>query len=384
MLQLISTNEEVKLRLRRLKVAVFVGTRPEIIKMQPIIKELKNRRHIDLIFIHTGQHYDYNMSAIFIKELDLPQPDMFLNVRSNSPGLQLSRIIARSEKALRKLKPSVVLVLGDTTSTLGAAIATARMKLPLGHIEAGCRSFDKSMPEEQNRVLVADLATHHFAPTETCIQNLLREGIPAGSIYLIGHPIVDLLKKIEYEIDDKALCKYGLANGKYYLVTLHREENVDDNNRLKSILEAIRLISERNKVIFPMHPRTIKNVKRYHLEKYIRNCIVTEPVGYTTQLALIKNAYLILTDSGGIQQEAAILGTPCVTLRTVTEWIETVEKGFNVLAGYETKKILQAVKQIGEDWEHVRANLKRPHYLFGEPPVASRIVDIVETMDRIG
>jgi UDP-N-acetylglucosamine 2-epimerase len=352
--------------------------------MQPVVKELENRRDVDLLFIHTGQHYDYNMSAIFIKELDLPQPDVFLNVKSDFPGAQLSKIVARSEKAIRKLSPSVVLVLGDTNSTLGAALTAARMKLPVGHIEAGCRSFDRNMPEEQNRVLVADLATHHFAPTENCSKNLQAEGISPMSIYLTGHPIVDLLEEIRDVIDDEAIKKYGLAKNEYYLVTLHREENVENVDRLDSILKAISSISEHNKVIFPIHPHTIESIKKYRLGKYLRNCVVTEPVGYVEGLALIRNAFMVLTDSGGIQQEGAILGTPCLTLRTVTEWVETVKEGFNLLAGYETEKILQAVEQISENWSHIKNNLKKSHYLFGKPPIAPRIVDIVETMNRIG
>ncbi len=369
------------LQLTRNKVAVILGTRPEIIKMQPVMKELESRPGIDLKFIHTGQHYDYNMSAVFIKELELPSPDIFLNVKSDLPGAQLSKIIARSEKAIRKLKPTAVLVLGDTNSALGAALATAKMKLPLGHVEAGCRSFDRNMPEEQNRVLVADLATHHFSPTANCRQNLLREGISGEAIHLTGHPIADLLEGIQNVIDDGAIRKYELTKNEYYLVTLHREENVENLDRLKNILTAVSSISERNKVIFPVHPHTMKSIRKYHLMKYIRNCIIIEPVGYLTGLALIRNARMALTDSGGIQQEAAILGTPCLTLRTITEWVETVEKGFNLLAGYETERILQTVEQINKEWRRIKENLEKQHYLFGKPPIAPKIADIVETMD---
>jgi UDP-N-acetylglucosamine 2-epimerase (non-hydrolysing) len=365
------------------KVAVFVGTRPEIIKLQPVVKELKSRSTIDSLFIHTGQHYDYNMSSIFIKELDLPTPNLFLNVKSNLPGVQLARIIARSEQAIRKLKPTVILVQGDTNSTLGVALAAAKMKLPLGHIEAGCRSFDRSMPEELNRVLVADLATHHFTPTENCSQNLLREGIAKESVYLTGHPIVDLLEKIGKSIDDSAIKKYGLTSDEYYLVTLHREENVDNAKRLESILKAIYSISERNKVIFPIHPHTKKNVRKYRLTRYLQKSIVIEPVGYVDGLAMIRNAFSVLTDSGGIQQEAAIMGTPCLTVRTKTEWVETVSEGVNFLAGYETEKILQTVAQINEDWALIKNKFKRFHYLFGKPPISSKIVDIVETISSI-
>jgi len=365
------------------KVAVFFGTRPEIIKMQPIVKELKSRRNIDLLFIHTGQHYDYNMSSIFLKELDLPKPDFFLNVKSDLPGAQLAKIVARSERAIGKFKPKVVLVQGDTNSTLGVALAAAKMKLPLGHIEAGCRSFDKSMPEEQNRVLVADLATHHFAPTVTCSQNLLREGIAKESVYMTGHPIVDLLENVDHLIDKRAIEKYGLTPNEYYLVTLHREENVNNAKRLESILRAINLVSEHNKVIFPIHPHTKKNVKKHRLAKYLLKSVVIEPVGYIDFLAMIRNAFSVLTDSGGIQQEAAILGTPCLTMRTSTEWVETVKEGINFLAGYETEKILQTAAQIKEDWPSIKNKLKRTRTLYGKPPISSKIVDIVETINKI-
>lgn len=365
------------------RVAVFVGTRPEIIKMQPIVKELKTRRNIDSLYIHTGQHYDYNMSYVFIKELDLPRPDLFLNVKSDFPGAQLAKIVARSEQAIKKLKPNVILLQGDTNSTLGVALAAAKMKLPIGHVEAGCRSFDRSMPEEQNRVLVADLATHHFAPTKTCTQNLLREGIAKESIYLTGHPIVDLLETVHNLIDDSVIQRYGLSRKKYYFVTLHREENVDNPEILESILRAIFSISKGSKTIFPIHPHTKKNVRKYRLMKYLRKSIAIEPVGYIRGLALIRNAFAVLTDSGGIQQEAAILGTPCLTLRTKTEWVETVEKGVNVLAGYETEKILQTVARINEDLIHFKENLKRSRYLFGKPPISPRIIDIVETINDV-
>lgn len=369
--------------MKNCKVAVFVGTRPEIIKLQPIVKELESRGNIDSVYIHTGQHYDYNMSSIFLKELDLPTPDLFLNAKSDSPGVQLARIVARSEQAIKKLKPTVILVQGDTNSTLGVALAAAKMKLPLGHIEAGCRSFDRSMPEELNRVLVADLATHHFTPTENCSQNLLREGVAKESIYLTGHPIVDLLERIGKVIDDSAIRKYGLTPNEYCFVTLHREENVDNAKRLKSILKAIYSISERTRVIFPIHPHTKKKVKEYHLSKYLQKSIVIEPVGYTDGLAMIKNAFSVLTDSGGIQQEAAILGTLCLTMRTRTEWVETVKEGVNFLAGYETKKILQTEAKINEDWALIKKKFKKSHYLFGKPPISPKIVDIVETIDGI-
>ncbi len=362
------------------RIAVSVGTRPEIIKMQPVLKELKTRRNIELAFIHTGQHYDYNMSSIFLKELDLEEPDFFLNVKSDSPGRQIGKIIARGEQALRKLKPSAVIVQGDTNSTLGVALAGSRLKLPVGHVEAGCRSFNKEMPEEQNRVLVADIATHQFVPTENCRRNLLREGIGREMIFLTGHPLVDLLKRVSSLIDDRSIKKHGLTAQEYYFVTLHREENVGNRNRLESILKAIHSISDCNKMIFSIHPHTRKNIRKYRLTKHLKNSIVIEPVGYMDGLAMIKNAFAVLTDSGGIQQEAAILGTPCLTMRKETEWVETVQAGLNFLAGCDTEKILNTARKIYESKDEIAIRLKRKRYLFGKSPVSAKIVDIIETM----
>ena len=362
------------------KVAVSVGTRPEIIKMQPVLKELKTRHNVDLAFIHTGQHYDYNMSSIFIKELDLEEPDLFLNVKSDSPGAQIGKIIGRGEQALKKLKPSAVIVQGDTNSTLGIALAGSRLKLPVGHVEAGCRSFNKEMPEEQNRVLVADIATHHFAPTENCKRNLLHEGVAPETIFLTGHPLVDLLNKVSSFIDDKSIRKHGLSAQEYYFVTLHREENVSNKDRLESILKAMHSISGCNKVIFPIHPHTRKNIRKYRFTKYLRKSIVIEPVGYMEGLAMIKNAFTVLTDSGGIQQEAAILGTPCLTMRNETEWIETVQAGLNFLAGTETEKILNTARKIYENRNEMARRFRKERYLFGRPPVSKKIADIIETM----
>lgn len=360
------------------RVAVFVGTRPEIIKMQPIVKELKSRSNMDTFYVHTGQHYNYNMSAVFMKELYLPAPDLFLNVRSDFPAAQVAKIVARSEQAIRKIDPEVILVQGDTNSTLGVALAAAKIKLPVGHVEAGCRSFDKDMPEELNRVLVADLAVHNFAPTKTCVQNLLREGIPRESIHLVGHPIADLLRATAHLVDDSIVERLGLDRRNYYLVTLHREENVENSERLESILRAICSLSERARVIFPIHPHTKRNVRRYGLTKYLKKSVVVAPVGYMKALALLKNAYCVLTDSGGIQQEAATLGTPCLTLRAKTEWVETVKEGVNFLAGYETDKILEAIERVKEESPRIKQNLRRSRHLFGKPPISPRIVDILE------
>lgn len=363
-----------------MKVAVFVGTRPEIIKMQPIIKELQSRKNVDLLFVHTGQHYDGNMSGDFIEEFDLPCPDKFLNIGLFSRLKQVGKAATGSQVPLKFFKPDVVLVLGDTNSALGVALAAADLNLPLGHVEAGCRCFDRTMVEEQNRVLIADLASLDFAPTSNCVTNLCREGIPDEIVFLTGHPIVDLLQKAKKAIDDHAILKYGLHRNNYYFLTLHRQENVDDTARLEKILKAVHSLSQSNTIILPLHPRTKKNMMgNFKLSAYLRaKCIVTEPLGYMETLALIRNASLVMTDSGGVQQEAALLGVPCVTLRTCTEWIETVEAAVNFRAGFETEEILSTVSRVVAHRENILENLKEAHFLFGKPPVAKKIVDIIQ------
>lgn len=361
----------------KIRIAVVVGTRPEIIKMQPIIKKIiEYRNDLELIFIHTGQHYDENMSDIFIKELKLPQPDFFLNVKSGSHGAQTARIIARSEIVLKKEMPNLVLVEGDTNSALGAALAASKLKIPIGHVEAGCRSFDKKMPEEINRILITDLTSLHFAPTETCVRNLIKEGISKEQIYLTGHPIVDLLHLVQNKINKKVLAKFGLKPKQYYLATLHREENVENKSVLKEILNTFSILAQYRPVIFPIHPRTYKSIRRFALANHLKNLIITEPVSYFDSLSLIKYARIVLTDSGGIQQEAALLETPCITLRDKTEWVETVNYNVNFLARSKDK-IIKTVNEIEEGLKHIKDRFKLLRNIFGEYPVSDKIINII-------
>ncbi len=359
------------------KIAIIVGTRPEIIKMHPIIKEVKTRNNLELLLIHTGQHYDWNMSNLFIEELELPQPNVFLNVKSGSHGAQTARIIARSERVLGEERPDIVLVEGDTNSSLGAALAASKLKIPVGHVEAGCRSFDKNMPEEINRVLIADLAKLHFAPTETCVQNLIREGVPREQIHFTGHPIVDLLHQVQNKIGKNILAKFGLKAKKYYFVTLHREENVDNKDILEGILRALLMLSQSKPVIFSVHPRTRKFIKKFRFKKYLKKLTITSPVGYFGSLSLIKYAKIVLTDSGGIQQEAALLETPCITLRISTEWIETVDSGVNFLARSENQ-IIATTRKLESEFNEIMSKSRLVKKVFGEPFVSSKIVDIIE------
>jgi UDP-N-acetylglucosamine 2-epimerase (non-hydrolysing) len=358
-----------------IKIASIVGTRPEIIKMQPIIKEIQKSKH-DLNFIHTGQHYSFNMSNIFIDDLDLPQPNYFLNVKSGSQGVQTSRIIAKCEKLLKSEKPDIVLVQGDTNSALGAAIASSKLGLSIGHVEAGCRSFDKQMPEEINRVLISDIASLHFVATDNCKRNLLKEGIPASQIFVTGHPIVDLIRQIRNRISENTLNKS--KNKHYALVTFHRRENIDDKDNISNILTVFDQLSQKMPVIFPCHPHTKRQILRFSLEKYVKNLRMIKPVDYIQSLSLCKNAKFVLTDSGGIQQEAALLCTPCITLRKTTEWIETVKLGINFLAGCGSGCIKENIRYVERNYDDILQRFKSSRYLFGKVGVSKRILTIIE------
>lgn len=348
-----------------------------MIKMQPVIRQTLMRGH-ELVFVHTGQHFDYEMSDIFVGELELPKPDYFLNVKSSSQGIQTANTIVGCERILSSEKPDIALVEGDTNSALGASIAASKLHIPIGHVEAGCRSFDKFMPEEINRVLISDIADYHFAPTKNCVDNLLREGIQRSQIFLTGHPIVDLINQIRGKIPNNNLVKDS-----YALVTIHRRENITDKKRIINLLNALTNLSQRIRLIFPCHPHTESQIRKYHLSNYLRKLNVIRPVGYLDSLGFIKHSKFVLTDSGGIQQEAAILHTPCITLRDETEWIETTEAGVNFLAGNSTGKILEVAERIEKRYNHIIKVLNRRQNLFGTIGVSKRILRTIEKDKRI-
>lgn len=321
-----------------MKVASIVGARPNFIKLAPVSREL--RKEFDEIIIHTGQHYDYEMDKIFFDELGIPEPDYHLGVGSGTHGYQTGEMIKRIEEVLMKEKPDLVLVFGDTNTTLAGALAAVKLHIKVAHVEAGLRSFDKRMPEEINRVLVDHCSDMLFCPTKTAVENLKREGIVEG-VYLVGDVMVDILKEcIEIaEKRSKILDELDLKPKEYYLATVHRAENTDNFERLKNIVEAF---CEIGNIVFPCHPRTEKRLKEYGLwDKLTENVRVIKPVGYLDMLILEKNAKKIITDSGGVQKEAYILKVPCITLRETTEWIETVEDSWNVLVGANKEKIIE-------------------------------------------
>ncbi|MCC6018718.1 MAG: UDP-N-acetylglucosamine 2-epimerase (non-hydrolyzing) [Candidatus Verstraetearchaeota archaeon] len=356
--------------------AVSVGTRPEIIKMAPVIWEILKRSDLELIFIHTCQHFSSYMSDTFIHDLNLPKPDFFLNVRSGSHAQQTARIMVRAERVLKNAVPDVVLVEGDTNSALGVALAASKLKIPIGHVEAGCRSFDRNMPEEINRILITDVATLHFAPTQFCKENLIREGINEQDIFLTGHPIVDLLMNVEKKINDSPIFKnLGIEKKAYYLLTIHRTENVDEPKKLQNILCAVAEVAKEISIIFPIHPHTRKNIRKFGMKKLLRNIISIPPLNYFDFINLVKHARLVLTDSGGVQQEAAILHTPCITLRETTEWIETVYGGVNFLAGTEANSILRTLHSVEANYDNIISKFDETKDIFGPPGASRKIVE---------
>ena len=326
-----------------MKIVSIVGARPNFIKLAPVSKEL--RKEFDEIIVHTGQHYDYEMNKLFFDELGIPEPDYHLGVGSGSQGYQTGEMLKRTEEVLTKEKPDMVLVFGDTNSTLAGVLAAVKLHIKAAHIEAGLRSRDKKMPEEINRVLTDHCSDLLFCPTETAVKNLKNEGIAKG-VYLTGDVMVDALQeniKIA-EKKSKILDVLNLNPEEYYLATVHRAENTDDFSRLKSIVDAF---CEIRHIVFPCHPRTEKCLKEYGLWNKLKNMIkVIKPVGYLDMLMLEKNARKILTDSGGVQKEAYIFKVPCITLRETTEWVETVEDGWNVLVSADKERIVKMVKKF--------------------------------------
>lgn len=344
-----------------MKAASIVGARPQFIKAAPVDRELRELGEHRLI--HTGQHYDYAMSAVFFEELNIPEPHYNLGVGSASHGRQSGEMLIRVEETLMEEQPDCVLVYGDTNSTLAGALAAVKLHIPVAHVEAGLRSFNRAMPEEINRVLADHVADFLYCPTETARSNLAREGI-AGAVFNFGDVMYDAVVQSLEVVEGKSgiLASMDLASGAYLLATIHRPANTDDDQNLSGILRA--LASTEEVVVFPAHPRTSQAMERLALE-LPSNVRLLEPVSYLDMLALEKNARLILTDSGGMQKEAYFFGVPCVTLREETEWVETTEAGWNLLVGAEQQTIVNAICEFQPQGE-------RPE-VFGDGKASQRI-----------
>lgn len=358
-----------------MKMTIIFGTRPEIIKMAPVIRECEKQNR-DYFILHTGQHYSYNLDKVFFQELELPEPRYNLGVGSGSHAEETGKMLLGIEKILLKEEPDLILVEGDTNTVLAGALAASKLHIKVGHVEAGLRSYDRNMPEEINRVLADHISDCLFAPTERAKENLLREGIDENKIFVTGNTIVDeVYRNLEIargKVD--ILNKLNLDKEGYFLITAHREENVDIEERLKGILDGLKLVHNEFglPIIYPIHPRTQKRVNEFGL-KMSEGIKLIKPLGFLDFLQLEANAKLVLTDSGGVQEETCILKVPCVTLRDNTERPETIEVGSNSLAGTNPRNILKKVRYMlsrENNWENP----------FGDGRSGKRIIKILDGM----
>jgi UDP-N-acetylglucosamine 2-epimerase (non-hydrolysing) len=351
-----------------MKVVTVVGARPQFIKCAPVSREL--RKVVTEVIIHTGQHYDGCMNDVFFHDLEIPTPEWNLGVGSGPHGAQTAEMLKRIEEVLLIEWPDYVMTYGDTNSTLAGALAAAKLHIPVAHIEAGLRSFNRRMPEEINRVMTDHLSTTLFCPTETALQNLAREGVVNG-IHLVGDVMYDAALQFAAVARRRStiLADLGLKPKEYLLATVHRPSNTDSEVTLGAIMSSLREISE--PIVFPVHPRTRQRLRQCGWDNSgssDRRMLLLEPVGYLDMLMLEENARIILTDSGGLQKEAYFFRVPCVTLRLETEWVETVSTGWNVIVGTDRTQILNAVN--GRRWPQ-----GTPPQLFGDGHAAHCIVD---------
>ncbi len=363
-----------------MKIFNFVGARPNFVKVLPILQAIaaynseagKSTDKITEVLVHTGQHYDYQMSEIFFDQLGLKPPDYNLGVGSGPQGWQTGEMLARAERVLLDERPDVAIVYGDTNSTLAGALAAAKLLIPVAHIEAGLRSYNRKMPEEINRILTDRLSAYLFCPTQRAVENLAQEGMTTG-VHLVGDVMYDaLLHNIEIaQTKSRILARLALKPKSYLLASVHRAENTDDSENLESILAAFCQLEQ--PLVLPLHPRTRKRIAQLDLMALLENdsnLKIIDPVSYLDMLVLERNAKKILTDSGGIQKEAYWLKVPCITLRRETEWPETVETGWNRLVGANKEKIAVSVNELSPE----------PHTLpqaYGDCHSSERILEIL-------
>jgi len=343
------------------RILTVVGARPQFIKASVVSKAIRSKH--EEILVHTGQHYDREMSEVFFERMSIPKPDYNLGIGSGPHGWQKARMLEGIEKLIMDRKPEIVLVYGDTNSTLAGALASVKLHVPVAHVEAGLRSFNMKMPEEVNRKLTDHISKLLFCPTETAVENLRREGIVSG-VHLVGDVMYDAAMQYS-KIDTDVLARNGLEPGEYLLLTVHRPVNTDDRRNLESIFKAL----EGRSVVFPAHPRTVNMIASQGIT-VPGNIRVIKPVDYVESLALLKGADKLLTDSGGMQKEAYFFGIPCITLREETEWVETVRSGWNVLTGADPSKIKDAI-------ENFNPTSKRPQF-YGDGKASTKIASLLE------
>ena len=351
-----------------MKIITVIGARPQFIKAAAVSNKLREKN--EEILVHTGQHYDENMSKVFFDELHIPYPNYNLSVGSGSHGRQTGEMLINLEEIYEKEKPALVLVYGDTNSTLAGSLVASKMLIPVVHVEAGLRSFNKAMPEEQNRIITDHLSSLLFAPTEAAVKNLNNEGI-IKNVYNVGDVMFDAVLHFGgvAERSSNIVQKLGLEKEEYILTTIHRAENTNNISRLRNIIEALNSCGK--KVVLPLHPRTKKYIKDYGLT-FNSNIRVINPIGYLDMLSLEKKCKKILTDSGGVQKEAFFMHKPCVTMRDETEWVETVENDWNRVVGTDKDKIINAI---------INFEPKLPQKdIFGDGKSSEKICDIIQTI----
>jgi UDP-GlcNAc3NAcA epimerase len=326
-----------------MKVLTVIGARPQFIKAATVSNKIRSNGNTEIL-VHTGQHYDNNMSDIFFEELGIPKPDYNLNIGSSNHGNQTGNMLIALEEIYLKEKPDMVLVYGDTNSTLAGSLCASKLLIPVAHVEAGLRSFNKAMPEEQNRILTDHISDLLFTPTLTAVNNLKNENITKG-VHNVGDVMYDAINLFKKRAKDvsKIVEKLDLAPESYILSTIHRAENTNSVERLTSILNALSTCGK--KIVLPLHPRTKKFIEEYNLHVG-DNLKIIDPVGYLDMISLQENSQKIVTDSGGVQKEAYFLKKPCITMRDETEWVETVENGWNVIVGSDSNKIMNALESF--------------------------------------
>ncbi len=347
-------------------------------KIAPLLNEMRKHPEIEPIIVHTGQHYDYEMSAVFFKDLEIPEPDIYLGVGSGSHGKQTGKIIIAIEKAMIKHRPDLIVVVGDVNSTLAASVVASKLHIPIAHVEAGLRSFDRTMPEEINRQVTDVLSEYLFTTEESGNENLKREGISEEKIHFVGDIMIEALINAKCKIENSKLPFNNLQStvfnlqSPYALLTLHRPSNVDNKETLSRILEALKEVSKRISVIFPIHPRTKKMVEKFRLSKTLESLYVIKPLGYLDFIILEQNAKFVLTDSGSMQAETTYFGVPCLTIRENTEKPVTITMGTNKLVGTDKDRIIEESLKI------LDGKGKKGHVIpLWDGKTAKRIVDVI-------
>lgn len=355
-----------------MKIVTIVGARPQFIKASAISRTINTcfADKIEEVMVHTGQHFDDNMSAVFFDELQINKPRYNLNIASLSHGAMTGRMLEGIEEVLIDEKPDLVLVYGDTNSTLAGALSAVKLHIPVAHVEAGLRSYNRQMPEEINRVMTDVVSSYLFCPTTLAVENLNKEGIH-NNVFNVGDVMFDVALYMAERSDKycNILERLSLKEKDYILVTCHREENTNSKGRLYEIMRSLQELSKTHKAVFPLHPRTRKFLLEYNLFDLLKDVLILEPLAYLELLSLEKAAKLILTDSGGVQKEAFFYQVPCITIRNETEWLETVELGWNKLVGANFPEILAACENLSYGIQSV--------YPYGSGDASKKILECI-------